>query len=474
MAGTESSGPYCLIGGLGANGRVDSHSRTSRAKSVAPPSVVNSYASSAVTTILYCDVVAPNPPTRPARWLMIALVFLATVVNYLDRQTLSVAAPVLREQFHMSNVEYSRVVFAFMLAYTIMNGVSGPLVDRLGTRLGYALCMAWWSIASILHMFARGAASLGLYRFLLGMGEAGNWHAGLKVVAEWFPERERALASGMFNSGSSIGAILAPPVVAWIILSFGWPYAFLGIGVTGLVWLAVWWPVYRTPPEVRQEVAPPDVPVWRLLRTRFVWTFTVSKIFMDPAWYFYIFWFPEYLKRARGFDMASIGRYAWIPFAIAGAGNLAGGALSAAMLRRGFSLTVARKSAITFFAILMMAAIPAVLTESASVAIALVAIAMAGYTGSLANMLALPADVFPKNLVGSVFGLASMGAGFGGMIFSLLTGWVVDHYSYTPVFIGFGLMPMVCAGIIWALVGPIRAGAVKLELAPPYLSPSAR
>jgi ACS family hexuronate transporter-like MFS transporter len=159
---------------------------------------------------------------------MISLVFSATVINYLDRQTLSVAAPVLIEQFHMTNVAYSRVVFAFMLAYTIMNAVSGPLIDRLGTKVGYALCIAWWSASSVLHAFARGPISLGAYRFLLGMGEAGNWPAGVKVVAEWFPERERALASGIFNSGSSVGAILAPPLVAFILLRFGWPSACWG------------------------------------------------------------------------------------------------------------------------------------------------------------------------------------------------------------------------------------------------------
>src|SRR6476661_4702631 len=153
---------------------------------------------------------------------MIALVFLATVINYLDRQTLSVAAPVLREQFHMSNVEYSRVVFAFLLAYTIMNGVSGPLIDRLGTRLGYGLCVAWWSVAAALHAFSRGALSLGAFRFLLGVGEAGNWPGAVRVVAEWFPERERALASGLFNSGSAVGAIIAPPLVAYLILQFSW------------------------------------------------------------------------------------------------------------------------------------------------------------------------------------------------------------------------------------------------------------
>jgi MFS transporter, ACS family, hexuronate transporter len=391
---------------------------------------------------------------------MISLAFWATVINYLDRQTLSVAAPVLREQFHMSNVEYGRVVSAFMFAYTIMNGLSGPMIDRLGTRLGYALCIAWWSTAAVLHTFARGAVSLGIYRFLLGMGEAGNWPGGVKVVAEWFPEQERALASGLFNSGSSVGAILAPPIVAFVLLRFGWPTAFFVVGVAGFVWLLFWWPTYYTPAAVLQEANAPPIPPWQLFRTRFVWSFTVAKIFMDPVWYFYIFWFPEYLKRARNFDMAAIGKYAWIPFVVAGMGNLFGGMLSGVLLRRGYSVTVARKGALTFFAVLMTSAIPAVLVRDAWLSIALVSIAMMGYTGCLANMLSMPADVFPKNAVASVWGLASMGSGFGGMVFALITGWVVDHYSYTPVFFGFGLMPLLCAGLIWGLLGPLQPSPV--------------
>jgi ACS family hexuronate transporter-like MFS transporter len=386
---------------------------------------------------------------------MISLAFWATVINYLDRQTLSVAAPVLREQFHMTNIAYSRVLFGFLLAYTIMNGVSGPLIDRVGTRVGYALCMAWWSVAALLHAFARGALSLGIFRFLLGMGEAGNWPGAVKVVAEWFPENERALASGIFNSGSAVGAILAPPFVAYALLKMGWPAAFLLVGVLGFLWLFVWLPVYRPGPAISVAAAAPRIPALQLLRTRFVWAFTLSKVFMDPVWYFYIFWFPEYLKRARNFDMAAIGQYAWIPFAVAGAGNLFGGALSSFLLRRGFSVTAARKGAVTFFAVLMTSAIPAVLVDRAWLSIGLVSIAMLGYTGSLANMLAMPADVFPKDAVASVYGLASMGSGFGGMLFTLITGWVVDHYSYTPVFIGFGLIPLICAAILWLLVGPL-------------------
>jgi MFS transporter, ACS family, hexuronate transporter len=388
---------------------------------------------------------------------MISLAFWATVINYLDRQTLSVAAPVLLDQFHMSNTEYSRVLFAFLLAYTIMNGVSGPLIDRLGTRLGYGLCIAWWSAAALLHAFARGAMSLGVFRFLLGIGEAGNWPGGVKVVAQWFPERERALASGIFNSGSAVGAILAPPIVVYIIGKSGWPAAFALVGITGFVWLAFWWPIYRTPAESRSAAAVAErIPVKQLLRSRFVLAFTFSKIFLDPVWYFYIFWFPEYLKRVRHFDMASIGKYSWIPFAVAGVGNFAGGFLSSFLLRRGFSVTVARKLSVTFFAALMLSAIPAVLTQEASLSIALVSVAMFGYTGALANMLSMPADVFPGGAVASVYGLASMGSGFGGMLFTLITGWVVDHYSYTPAFIGFGIMPLLCAGILWMLAGPLR------------------
>ncbi|MBV9443307.1 MAG: MFS transporter, partial [Acidobacteriaceae bacterium] len=178
---------------------------------------------------------------------MISLAFFATAINYVDRQALSVAAPVLIDQFHMSNVTYSRVLFAFLLSYTIMNAVSGPVIDRLGTKAGYALCIAWWSASSILHAFTRGALSLGVFRFLLGMGEAGNWPAALKIVAEWFPERERALASGLFNSGSSFGAILAPPLVAFIISRYGWSASFLLVGLFGFVWLIFWLKIYRTP-----------------------------------------------------------------------------------------------------------------------------------------------------------------------------------------------------------------------------------
>jgi len=392
---------------------------------------------------------------------MIALVFGATVINYLDRQTLSVAAPVLREQFHMSNQDYSRVVFAFLLAYTIGNGFSGTVIDRMGTRAGYALSIAVWSAAAMLHALATGPVFLAVSRFLLGIGEAGNWPAGVRVVAEWFPERERALASGLFNSGSSVGAILAPPLVAWILLTLGWRPAFFLIGLVGMAWLALWLPSYYVPEAVRLEPARRPVSPWSLFRTRFVWSFTLSKIFLDSVWYFYIFWFPEYLKNARHFSMEAIGKFGWIPFLVAGVGNIVGGWLCSALLKRGWPLTIARKSSVSIFAVFMLSAIPAVLVSNVWLSIALIAVAMAGYTGSIAVTLAFPSDVFPKNTVGAIWGLASMGAGFGGMLFTLITGWVVDHYSYTPVFIGFGILPLICSAVLWTLMGPLEKSAQR-------------
>lgn len=391
---------------------------------------------------------------------MIALAFSATLINYLDRQSLSVAEPVLRLRFHFTDIGYSRILFAFMLAYTLMNGISGFLIDRLGTRAGYALFTAWWSLSALLQALARGPFSLGVYRFLLGLGEAGNWPAAVRVVAEWFPAEERSLASGIFNSGSSVGAILAPPVIAFLLVQFGWRSSFVLVGGLGFLWVASWLALYRMPPEpTTMQTGALRVPFGRLLGSRFVWSFTFSKIFMDPAWYFYTFWFPEYLSHSRHFNIASIGRYAWVPFFVAGLGSAGGGFIAKGLLRCGLSISPARKLAVTLAALLMTAAIPAVLVHGATASIALVSLAMAGYTAALANMLAMPADVFPASAVASVYGIASMGSGFGGMVFMLLTGWLVAHYSYLPAFALFGFIPLICALILWTLAGPLAPDA---------------
>ncbi|HUQ95912.1 MAG TPA: MFS transporter [Bryobacteraceae bacterium] len=385
---------------------------------------------------------------------MIAMVFLATVINYLDRQTLSVLAPVLREEFGMSNVDYSRIVSAFMVAYTIMNGVSGPLIDRIGTRLGYALCVAWWSASSILQAFAVNAWTLGATRFLLGMGEAGNWPAGIRVVAEWFPARERSLASGIFNSGSSIGALIATPLVVFLSLQFGWRTAFIAVGLTGFAWLILWWSCYETPlsPDAPKEK---PVPVRALLGLRFIRGFAVVKLLMDPVWYFYIFWFPEYLKNGRHLDMAEIGKYGWIPFLAADVGNLIGGWFCGWLLQHGVTVNRARKGTVTLAACLMTSAIPAVFVASPWHSMGYVSVAMAGYTACNAVLLSIPADVLPRSALASTWGLCSMGSGFGGMVFALVTGWLIDHYSYAPVFLLFGILPLASALVLWLGTGSL-------------------
>jgi MFS transporter, ACS family, hexuronate transporter len=392
---------------------------------------------------------------RRLRWVMIALVFTATAINYLDRQTLSVVAPVLVVLYHMSNVTYSRIVFAFMLSYTVMNGVSGPLIDRLGTRVGYAWTAGFWSASAMLHALTIGPWSLGIFRFLLGMGEAGNWPAGVKVVAEWFPAKERALASGIFNSGSTIGAILAPPVIVWVVLKFGWRAAFVVVGACGFIWLGIWLLTYFTPANAEQQELKQQFSIRDLFSTRFLWSFMGAKMLLDPVWYFYIFWFPAYLSSARHFNLAAIGKFAWIPFLVAGAGNILGGWVAAALIRKGLSVSMARKFSVTLFTCLMGLTIPAVLIADARLSIGLVSLAMMGYTGVTANMLAMPADVFPSKVLASIWGFSGLGSGFGGMLFALLTGWLVDHYSYVPVFVGFGVIPFVALLIIWILLGPL-------------------
>lgn len=392
------------------------------------------------------------------RWVALALVFLATAINYLDRQTLSVAAPLLKQDFAMSSVAYSHVLFCFLLAYTVMNGLSGVLIDRVGTKAGYAIFVAWWSVSAALHGLAHGVMSLGVFRFLLGMGEAGNWPAAVKVVAENFAPEDRAFASGIFNSGSSIGAILAPPLIAWIILSAGWRTAFVVVGALGLVWLAAWLMLYRGPGIGDAKLAvEKELTLLELLRNRFVWTFTLSKVFFDPVWYFYTFWFPEYLHKARMFDLAGIGRLAWIPFFVAGLGSVFGGLATKLFLMMGMPLSAARKSAVTLSALMMTLAIPASLVSSNTLSIALVSVAMAGYTTGLANMLAMPGDAVSGKVVASVYGLASMGSGFGGMAFTLITGWLVDRYSFTPVFFLFGLIPLISSAIQWGLMPRLGA-----------------
>jgi len=401
-----------------------------------------------------------SPAASRFRWVMVGFAFFATVINYLDRQVLSVvaAAPDFKAAVPLTEATYGYVTSAFMLAYAVMNGFSGPFIDAVGTRIGYAGCMLGWSLAGMLHVFARGALSLGCFRFLLGAGEAGNWPAAAKLVSEWFPARERALASGIFNSGASIGAVVSTPIIAWLVLCRGWQSAFIVMGVLGLLWLGGWWFCCPDSNGVERQ-APPPVSARKLMTTRFVLWFTVSKVFMDPVWYFFVFWFPKFLAEVHHFSLKEIGWKGWIPYFTAALGNLAGGLLTSALIRGGIPTPVARKASTTVFALAMLSTIPAILTPSAPLAIALISLTTFGYTGYLANTLAFPADVFPKQAIATVWGLASMGSGFGGMLFMALSGSLIGRFGYTPVFIGYGILPLLALACILFLIGPLRADA---------------
>jgi MFS transporter, ACS family, hexuronate transporter len=394
------------------------------------------------------------------RWTMVGFAFVATVLNYLDRQVLSIVIndPGFKQDFPLTDSQFGYITACFMGAYAIANGLSGPFIDKVGTKIGYAACMVWWSLAGIVHIFARGPISLGACRIMLGLGEAGNWPAAAKMVGEWFPPKERALASGIFNSGASIGAILSPILIVSMVGVWGWKSAFVVMGALGLIWTALWWLVYRNPPqtETRQEAA--RVPALKLIQTRFVAVFTLSKIFMDPVWYFIVVWFAKFLKDAHhvNFTWKEMGIQAMIPFIAAAIGNIVAGWLTGVLIGRGMDSTRARKLGVTLFALLMLSLIPAVLTHSLPLAIFFVSLAAFGYTGYLANTLAFPAEVFPKSAVASVWGLASVGSGLGGLVFFFFAGQIVQTIGYQPVFIACACMAMTALGLVLFGLGPLR------------------
>jgi ACS family hexuronate transporter-like MFS transporter len=411
--------------------------------------------------------------TKRLRWWIGTLLFLATLINYVDRQTLSVAIPVIRDEFGLSNTDYSRIVFWFLLAYTIMQVVSGKVIDLLGTRKGFSVFICWWSVAAMLHAFGNSALSFCVFRFLLGMGEAGNWPGAVKAVAEWFPPKERAVAAGFFNSGSSIGAVIAPPLITWVVVHFGWREAFVATGALGFVWLTAWLAIFR-PPHEHPHITPEELAHIRedgqarsaeggaglrwidLFRYRQLWALVAGRILSDPVWWFYVFWLPEYLKRQRNFSLAEIGMFAWIPFFTAGIGSFAGGGLSSYLVRRGWTLTAARKSVLVASAVLMIAGIPAALAQGAVASLALISLATFAYASWAAVFIALPTDIFPKEVCASVYGIAGTAAGFGGMLSTLATGKVVDTFSYVPVFVAAGVLPVIAAVLLVILLGRVE------------------
>jgi ACS family hexuronate transporter-like MFS transporter len=404
---------------------------------------------------------------RRLRWYIVALVFAATAVSYIQRQTLSVVAPVLRDDLAISNFGYARIVFSFLLAYTIMQPVTGWLIDRTGTRLGFAVVLGWWSLAAMLHALAQGVGSFAVCRFLLGMGQAGSWAASVRAVSEWFPREERGFANGLWGAGTSVGTIGAVPLVAWTTVAFGWRMAFVITGTIGLAWLVVWLAFYGRLAATGVAPAGGDPagglpassarPLTRtsyrsLLRSRSVWALVCARMFADPVQWFYNAWIPEYLARTAGFSMADIGRLAWIPFLANGAGIVAGGIASDRLCRRGRDVIAARLLVMFAGMLLMTAGVIAAAPMHIAVSVTAICVAVFGFGLWAPNMMSLCADAFPADRVGSVTGLTGIGAGFGGMAYTLFTGWALDRFGYTPVFATAGVFPLIAFAVLYALL----------------------
>jgi ACS family hexuronate transporter-like MFS transporter len=409
---------------------------------------------------------------RGLRWWMISLVFLATLINFIDRLTISVLAPVITIQLGLTNLQFASISTWFLIAYTASQGLSGKFYDRFGTRRGFTVSILIWSSAAMSHAFARGLASLSCLRFILGIGEAGNWPGAAKAIAEWFPARQRALGMGIFNSGVSVGSILAPPLIVWMQLRFGWQTTFLVTGGLGFGWLILWLLFYDTPErhraisseeyaiirEGQSVTSRPPCASWRqLLLRRQMWAIVISRFLTDPVWWLYITWLPLYLSTVRGFSLKQIGMFAWLPYVAADAGSLLGGWASGYLMDRGFSTNAARKGVMMAGAVLMLAGIPAALAESAVGALAFISVVTFGFQSWINNLQTTPSDFFPEHEVASVAGLGGVGAGIGAILFTLTTGWVVDTlHSYTPILIIAGLLPVLGTAVFFLLGGEIR------------------
>ncbi|MBL8227860.1 MAG: MFS transporter [Bryobacterales bacterium] len=377
---------------------------------------------------------------------------LSTVINYVDRQALAVVLPELRKDLGITSAQYGAITTWFLAAYTVGQIGGGIVIDRLGTRLGFAGSILIWSIAAALHAFASGPVSLSVMRVLLGIGEAGNWPAGGKAISEWFPKSRRAFAMGVFDGGSAIGAILAPPVVAALALAFGWRAAFLATGLSGFVWLAGWWAIYQTPAAhkwlppaelklLREEiVASPATqrPLADSLRSwmgaRQLWGLMVTRMLATPVWWFYVFWLPDYLSKERGFTLREIGMFGWIPFLTVDIGKLLGGGLSDRLLRAGWTPTQARKSVMAAGAFAMLGGVQVVSSATAAGALAWVSLATFGFGLWSANILALHADIFQARDMATALGLTGAAASFGSAVFTYATGLLVDVHGYAPAF----------------------------------------
>ncbi|WP_250632589.1 MFS transporter [Rhodoflexus caldus] len=388
------------------------------------------------------------------RWRILALLFFATTINYIDRQVIGILAPVLQTEIGWNEIDYSRIVMAFQIAYAIGMASTGYFLDRFGTRIGFAVAIVVWSLAGIGHALARSVAGFALARFVLGIGEAANFPACLKTVSEWFPQKERALATGIFNSGSNIGAILAPLTVPFIATQYGWQWAFIITGAVGFIWLIFWWQMYTKPelhPVLSQgelayiqsgnQAAAAPVRWGQLLAFRQTWALCLMRFITDPVWWFFLFWVPKFLYAQYGLQLQALGLPLIVLFLVADVGSISGGWLSSFWLKRGRSLDFARRNTLLVCALLAMPVALAAQMPSAAGAVALVALAAAAYQGWSANIFTIVTDLYPKNAVASMSGLAGMSGAIGGTLFSSLIGYVLETTgNYALIFGGAGFV----------------------------------
>lgn len=411
------------------------------------------------------------------RWIICALLFFATTINYVDRQVVSILKNTLEAEFGWSERDYGRIVFSFQLAYAIGLVLMGRLMDWLGTRRGFSFALIFWSVAAMSHALARGVMGFSVARFALGLGEAGNFPAAIKTVAEWFPRRERALATGIFNSGTNVGALLAPLIVPWLTLQYGWQWAFIVTGALGLVWLALWLPLYRTPDEHPKVTAaelafihsdPPDSPAriaWaRLLPHRQTWAFAIGKLMTDPIWYLYLFWIPDFLHRNHGLNLTSIGLPLVVIYLIADVGSIGGGWISSALITRGWSVNAGRKTAMLVCALAVTPIVFASRTTSLWTAVGLVGLAAAAHQGWSANIFTLTSDMFPRRAVGSVVGFGGMAGAVGGMLIAIVVSEILERTgSYVPIFLIAGSAYLLALLVIHLLVPRLEPAQLKVE-----------
>ncbi len=403
------------------------------------------------------------------RWFIAGLLFLAAALSFFDRQVLSVLAPRILDDLGLGNVEYSQAVAAFTLAYSVMFTLGGRLIDRLGTRAGLGLTVAVWTLASLIHAGVQSAWQLTAARFLLGASEGGCFPGAAKGVLEWFPARERALAMGIATTGgSAIGAVLAPPLIVWISMHSGWRGAFVATGLFGGFWVALWFLFFQQPADSRfaspqerryildgHEAAESKDPPWPwrdLLSRREVWGLSLTRFLLDPVFYFYMFWIPQYLSQERGSSIEEIGRLVWIPFLTLGISSLIGGAVSDRLVRRGWSINRTRKTVMAAAALLTPASMFCLVAPDAFWAVLIMSVLMFAHGFWMTNYMTLIGDLFPSSSTGTVVGLTGTAGGIGGALSGLVIGRVVEAFSFTPVFLVCGVLYPLGLGLILATV----------------------